>query len=55
MPRHIRGALLANFNFLSDVTFYTRFGDWIAWICAAITLLLLVLGSLRSRRSGAAQ
>jgi apolipoprotein N-acyltransferase len=41
MPRHVRGALLARFNFLSGETFYTRHGDWIAWLCALLTVALL--------------
>jgi apolipoprotein N-acyltransferase len=41
MPRHVRGALLARFNFLSGETFYTRHGDWIAWLCALATGALL--------------
>jgi apolipoprotein N-acyltransferase len=41
MPRHVRGALVARFNFLSGETFYTRHGDWIAWLCALATIALL--------------
>ena len=55
MPRHVRGALLAKFNYISDETFYTRHGDWIAWICAVISALLLVGGAARSRVNAAAQ
>jgi apolipoprotein N-acyltransferase len=55
MPRHVRGALLARFNFLDGMTFYTRHGDWIAWICAALTGALVIISFLRSRRQPAAQ
>jgi apolipoprotein N-acyltransferase len=55
MPRHVRGALLARFNFLDSITFYTRHGDWIAWICAVLTGLLVGISLLRSRRQVAAQ
>ena len=55
MPRHVRGALLAHFNFISDETFYTRHGDWIAWICAILSALLFAAGFARSRRQTAAQ
>ena len=55
MPRHVRGALLAKFNFISDETFYTHHGDWIAWICAVLTTLLLIAGQLRSRSQATAQ
>ena len=52
MPRHVRGALLARFNFVDGITFYTRHGDWIAWICAVLTCALVGISLLRSRRQG---
>lgn len=55
MPRHLRGALLARFNYNGDLTFYTRYGDWIAWICAMITAFIVVGGLTRSRRQHRAQ
>lgn len=55
MPRHVRGSLLASFSYNSYETFYTRYGDWIAWVCAAITALLLGLGLARSRKTAAAK
>jgi apolipoprotein N-acyltransferase len=55
MPRHVRGALLASFNYIGDVTFYTRHGDWIAWICAFLTALLVITGLIRSRSQRPAQ
>lgn len=55
MPRHIRGALAAKFDFIDSTTFYTRHGDWIAWICDILTAALIGVGYLRSRRQGAAQ
>lgn len=55
MPRHVRGALQARFNYISDETFYTRYGDWIAWICAIFSALILAMGIMRSRTRPAAQ
>lgn len=55
MPRHIRGSLLARFNFLDGLTFYTRHGDWIAWICALLSALIVIAGLLRSRSQAIAQ
>ncbi|HEY5381926.1 MAG TPA: apolipoprotein N-acyltransferase [Acidobacteriaceae bacterium] len=53
MPRHIRGSLLASFGYNTYETFYTRYGDWLAWICAALTALLLFVGIARSQRRAA--
>jgi apolipoprotein N-acyltransferase len=55
MPRHVRGALVARFDFLDGTTFYTRHGDWIAWICAVLTAILIGAGFLRSRKESVAQ
>lgn len=55
MPRNVRGSLLARFDFVSAVTFYTRHGDWIAWMCAAGTLGILGVGVVRSRRRSVTQ
>jgi apolipoprotein N-acyltransferase len=37
-PRHTRGAYAFPFAFTSGLTFYTRHGDWFAWLCALVTL-----------------
>lgn len=55
MPRHVRGALLARFNYIGDLTFYTRYGDWIAWICAFLSALLVIVGLAGSRTQRPAQ
>ena len=49
MPRHVRGAIEVPFAFRNDVTFYTRHGDWIGWICAVVSVSVL-LGSYLQRR-----
>jgi apolipoprotein N-acyltransferase len=46
MPRHMRGSMRAGFAYGQGLTLYTRFGDWIGWLCAAVTAGL-VLTSLR--------
>lgn len=43
LPRHRRGAMTASFGYLSGTTFYTRHGDWLAWLCVLMTLSLLAL------------
>ena len=42
-PRNIRGSLRARFAFAAATTFYTRHGDWFAWLCAIISLVALLL------------
>ena len=37
LPRKERGALIAPYALTSVTTFYTRHGDWFAWLCAIIS------------------
>jgi apolipoprotein N-acyltransferase len=48
-PRHVRAAFAFPFDYRSDVTFYTRHGDWFAWLCALITLAAVAFGFVRRR------
>jgi apolipoprotein N-acyltransferase len=52
-PRHVRAAFAFPFDYRSDTTFYTRHGDWFAWICAIVTTSLLAIGVFRPRSSEA--
>jgi len=36
IPRHIAGALPAQYGFREDITFYTAHGDVFAWVCAIL-------------------
>jgi apolipoprotein N-acyltransferase len=47
IPRHLRTSVQVLFGFENDLTLYTRFGDWFAWLCALLTALLLLLGLTR--------
>lgn len=49
MPRHIRGAIEVPFAFRHEITFYTRYGDWIGWLCTIVVTSVL-LGSYLQRR-----
>jgi apolipoprotein N-acyltransferase len=49
IPRHIRTSVQVPFGYESDITFYSRHGDWFAWLCALATMLLLALGLSRKR------
>jgi apolipoprotein N-acyltransferase len=42
LPRKERGALVAPYALTSVTTFYTRHGDWFAWLCAIISVGALV-------------
>jgi apolipoprotein N-acyltransferase len=41
-PRKVRTALQAPYALVSGTTFYTRFGDWFAWLCAIISVAALL-------------
>ncbi len=30
-------------------TFYVKYGDWVAWLCSSVTLVLLLFGKLRKK------
>jgi apolipoprotein N-acyltransferase len=43
LPRKQRAALLAPYALTSVTTFYTRHGDWFAWLCAIISAGALLM------------
>ena len=43
LPRKERGALVAPYALISATTFYTRHGDWFAWLCAIISAGALLM------------
>jgi len=47
IPRHIRTSVQVRFGYENDLTFYSRHGDWFAWLCTIATMLLLLLGFTR--------
>jgi apolipoprotein N-acyltransferase len=42
IPRHVTDALPARYGFRDDVTFYTAHGDVFAWLCAILSIGVLV-------------
>jgi apolipoprotein N-acyltransferase len=42
LPRKERAALVAPYALTSSTTFYTRHGDWFAWLCAIISVAALL-------------
>jgi apolipoprotein N-acyltransferase len=51
LPTDIRGQLDAPYDFRSDLTLYTRFGDWWAWACVIASIALIAISFFASRRS----
>jgi apolipoprotein N-acyltransferase len=48
-PRYEPTSLIVRYGYRSDLSYYTRFGDLFAYICCAVTLLIL-LASVASRK-----
>jgi apolipoprotein N-acyltransferase len=48
LPANIRSELDAPYAFRADLTPYARWGDWLAWLCVLIALML-VLMTVRDR------
>jgi apolipoprotein N-acyltransferase len=43
MQRDTRDSADLPYNFRSDKTIYTRFGDWFAWMCVGVSAILVLL------------
>ena len=42
LPRDVRGIADLPYDFRTDTTIYTRFGDWVAWLSLLISAILLL-------------
>jgi apolipoprotein N-acyltransferase len=51
LPRHVRSSMEVGFDYVTGTTFYTRHGDWVAWLCTAVVLGFVGLGA--GRKPGA--
>jgi len=51
VPRKVRIALEAPFSLENETTFYTRHGDWFAYLCAIICVAALFIRPRQSTRS----
>jgi apolipoprotein N-acyltransferase len=40
-PRNVRRGMEARYDFISEPTFYSKHGDWFAYLCVAVTALAL--------------
>jgi len=42
LPTDVRAAADLPYDFRADETIYTRFGDWFAWMCVLVSVILVV-------------
>jgi len=42
LPPDVRAAADLPYDFRTDETIYTRFGDWFAWLCVLVSVILIV-------------
>lgn len=54
LERFKRAQLDAPYAFRSGVTFFTRFGEWLPWLCLALTIILCLSAWIRTRPAGQA-
>ena len=50
IPRKERTALVAPYALISGTTFYTRHGDWFAYLCAIISVAALLAHFVFAKR-----
>ncbi|GAC1623708.1 MAG: apolipoprotein N-acyltransferase [Candidatus Acidiferrum sp.] len=41
IPADVRGGVDLPYDFRTDTTIYTRYGDWFAWLCVLVSVILL--------------
>src|SRR5260370_8080443 len=47
LPPDVRAAADLPYDFRSDEPIYTRFGDWFAWMCVLVSVILLAATFLK--------
>jgi len=55
MQRDTRDAADLPYDFRTDKTIYTRFGDWFAWMCVAVSAILVLLTFRKAKSPGVAR
>jgi apolipoprotein N-acyltransferase len=43
LPRDVRAATDLPYDFRTGETIFSRYGDWFAWLCVIVSVILLVL------------
>jgi hypothetical protein len=41
LPPDVRAAADLAYDFRTDLTIYTRYGDWFAWLCVVVSVILV--------------
>jgi apolipoprotein N-acyltransferase len=49
LPTFTRAEVDAPYGFRSDMSLYTRTGDWLAWLSVLATILLVIVGLRRTK------
>jgi apolipoprotein N-acyltransferase len=52
MQRDARAAADLPYDFRTDKTIYTRFGDWFAWMCVGVSAILVLLTFRKAKSPG---
>ena len=55
LPPDVRAETDLPYDFRTDETMYTRFGDWFAWMCVTVSVILLVIALKPRSREGTTQ
>jgi apolipoprotein N-acyltransferase len=55
MQRDTRAAADLPYDFRTDKTIYTRFGDWFAWMCVVVSAILVLLTFRKAKSPGIAR
>jgi apolipoprotein N-acyltransferase len=55
IQRDTRDAADLPYDFRTDKTFYTRFGDWFAWMCVGVSAILVMLTFRKAKSPGLAR
>jgi apolipoprotein N-acyltransferase len=53
LPPDVRAAADLPYDFRTDETVYTRFGDWFAWLCVIVSAILLAISLKESKEVSA--
>jgi len=51
LPSYTEATSYSGFRYTSEKTFYTRHGDWFAWLCAAIAVMAVFATRPRPSRA----